>query len=95
MGISIIFGRLAIQDNETGMLFLEGACWLLILLGFALGIIALFGIKKYGRKGIFGRAIAGICINGAFIILMLISLPAMIQAERHSKQMQQQRQSQQ
>ena len=48
---------------------------LLIVSGFIFGVIALAGIPRHGKKGIFGRGIAGICINGILIALMIISIP--------------------
>jgi hypothetical protein len=47
---------------------------LLLLSGFILGVIALYRTKKCGREGIFGKAITGVCINGLFIALILISI---------------------
>ena len=51
---------------------ITGSCGcLLILLGFVLGIVALFGIRRHGKKEILGYAIAGLCINGIIIIMMI------------------------
>jgi hypothetical protein len=90
-----VVGHQAVQGNRAGMLVLGGACTLLILLGFILGIVALLGMKKHGRQGILGRAIAGVCINGVIIFLMLIAIPVFIQAARHAGQMRQQQTEQQ
>ena len=46
---------------------------LLLVSGFILGVIALYRTKKCGREGIFGKAIAGVCINGLFIAGILIT----------------------
>ena len=45
-----------------------------IAVGLGLGVISLFGIRKYGKAGIFGKAMTGISINLAFIVLALIPL---------------------
>ncbi|MHC4087017.1 MAG: DUF4190 domain-containing protein [Planctomycetota bacterium] len=42
-----------------------------IVAGLVFGIIALFGIRKYGRKGILKPAIAGIIVNVLFISLII------------------------
>lgn len=63
---------------------------LLILLGFVFGIVALFGVRRHGRKGILGRAIVGVCINGVLIALMAISIPGLMKAAERAKQMKQQ-----
>jgi hypothetical protein len=47
---------------------------LLCLAGFVFGIIAFFGIPKYGTKGILGHAIAGVTINGLIIFFAVIGL---------------------
>jgi len=46
---------------------------LLILLGLALGIIVLAQIKRREQKGIFGFALAGVCLNGLLCVLIFAS----------------------
>jgi ABC-type molybdate transport system permease subunit len=67
----------------------------LILLGFVFGIIALVGVRRYGKKGILGRSIAGICINGILITLMIISIPRYKRMSEHAKEIQKQKMEQQ
>jgi multisubunit Na+/H+ antiporter MnhE subunit len=67
----------------------------LILLGFIFGIIALIGVHRYGRKRILGRSIAGICINGILIALMVISIPMYKRMAERAKEIQQQKSEQQ
>jgi hypothetical protein len=93
IGISV-FGQQSVQGNRVGMIVLGGTCTLLILAGFVLGIVALMGTRQHGRKGIFGRAIAGICINGVLILFMLIAIPGFIKAAERAKEMQRQRMEQ-
>jgi hypothetical protein len=96
VGIGInVLGHQSVQGNRVGMIVLGGICTLLILAGFVLGIGALIGTRKHGRKGIFGRAIAGICINGVIILFMLIAIPGFIKAAERAKEMQRQRMKQQ
>jgi hypothetical protein len=42
--------------------------------GFVFGIIAFFGIPKYGTEGILGHAIAGVSITGLIIFFAIIGL---------------------
>ncbi len=50
---------------------------LLILLGLALGIIALTQIKRRESKGLFGVALAGVCLNG-FVCALLVAAPFLL-----------------
>ncbi|HET6250861.1 MAG TPA: hypothetical protein VFE47_24435 [Tepidisphaeraceae bacterium] len=43
---------------------------LLILTGLAMGIIALFGMRRHGRDRVLVPAIIGICINGIMVLAM-------------------------
>lgn len=45
---------------------------LLIVGGLCLGVIALFGIRRYGRKGILVPAVAGILVNLFLVVAALI-----------------------
>ena len=68
---------------------------LLIVSGFIFGVIALAGIPRYGKKGILGRSIAGVCINGIIIMLMIISIPMYKRMAERAKEIQQQKLEQQ
>ena len=68
------FSRDAVRGNRVGMVIVGGIGVLFIVSGFILGVIALVRTKKCGKEGIFGKAIAGVCINGLFIAAMLISI---------------------
>ncbi len=63
---------------------------LLIVLGFAFGVAALFGIRRHGKKGIMGRAVSGVCINGILIVFMAISIPVLMKAAERAKARQRQ-----
>lgn len=90
-----IFGQQAVQGNRIAMIILGGTSILLYLAGFVFGIVALVGTKRHGRKGIFGRAVAGICINGIVILLMLVSIPVFKKMAENAKAVRQQRMEQQ
>jgi hypothetical protein len=94
IGVNVV-GHQSVQGNQVGMMVLGGTCTLLILAGFVLGIVALIGTRKHGRKGILGRAIAGICINGIIICFMLVAIPSFLKAAERAKERQRQRMEQQ
>jgi hypothetical protein len=68
------FCRDAVRDSRVGMLIVGSITDVLVVSGFILGIIALVRTKKCGREGIFGKAIAGVCINGLLIAAILITV---------------------
>jgi hypothetical protein len=80
-----IFGQQAVQGNRAAAVILGGVSMLLILAGFIFGIVALFGMKKHGPKGILGKALAGICINGFLILMMLIAIPMFMRMAQQAK----------
>jgi len=73
-----LVGHQAVQGNRAGMIVLGCACTLLILLVFVFGIVALVGMRKHGMRGILGKAVAGVCINGVIILLMMIAIPTFL-----------------
>jgi len=46
---------------------------LLILAGFAIGIMAVVQIKRRESKTLFGVALAGLCLNSLFLVLLVVS----------------------
>jgi hypothetical protein len=94
MGVNIL-SQQAIQGNRAAMVIVGCTAMLLIVAGFLLGIMALVQTKRYGRQGIFGKAIAGVCINGLLIGLMLISIPGLKKAAERAKEIQRERLQQQ
>ena len=54
----------------------ELAGLLVIVVGLLLGIIALFGIPKYGAKGILGSALVGIAANGLLVFIFVTNFMA-------------------
>jgi hypothetical protein len=66
--IAIILGFLANNSRDrSGSLIMAFANMGLITIGFALGIVALLGIRRHGREGVLGPAIIGLVINGLFL----------------------------
>lgn len=61
------------QVDQAGSIFMLTIEVLFIVAGLVFGIIALFGIRKHGREGIFKPAIAGIIVSVS-LILLIISL---------------------
>jgi hypothetical protein len=63
----------------------------LYVMGLILGVVALFGMGRHGRKGILVRAVLGVCLNGAMLGLIASMIVAMGQmraraAERLAEQ---------
>ena len=93
MGISIML-QPQVRGNRWAMMILGLTSVLLIVLGLVFGIVALVATKRHGRRGIFGKAIAGTCICGLLTLLMLISIPGLMRAMERAKEMQRQRMEQ-
>jgi hypothetical protein len=49
-----------------------------IVVGLTLGVVALFGIRKYGTKGILANALVGIVINGVFLLIFVTNFLAAV-----------------
>ena len=68
---------------------------ILIFAGFTFGIIALISMQKYGKKKIFGNAIAGLSISAITIacigILAVLLLPAFLKAKENAKKIEMQK----
>ena len=47
---------------------------IICVIGFICGVIALFGIPKYGTKGILVPAIIGLCITGLIIASIVVGI---------------------
>jgi len=45
-------------------------------IGLGLGIFALMQVRRYGREGIFGPAIAGVLINGLLVLAFAVVICA-------------------
>jgi hypothetical protein len=47
---------------------------LFLLIGLTLGVIALFGIRRYGTRGILVPAVIGLILNGVFVAALLVAI---------------------
>ncbi|MGO8838707.1 MAG: tetratricopeptide repeat protein [Limisphaerales bacterium] len=45
---------------------------LLLVSGLVLGVVTLVAVKSHERKGVFGRALVGTCLNGLFLVLLIV-----------------------
>jgi hypothetical protein len=52
--------------------------------GFILGIVSLFGVRRHGKKGILGYAIAGILLNGLPWVVITASSIVVAYQQTHS-----------
>ncbi|HEX8524048.1 MAG TPA: hypothetical protein VF669_17475 [Tepidisphaeraceae bacterium] len=58
----------------------------LITAGFLMGIVALVSMRRFGKSGILGRAVAGLLFNGLLVALVVSFLgPVMMTARVKSK----------
>src|ERR1035437_6699310 len=76
LGVTMNVG-LGSQTTPVARIITGSLCTLRIGSGFLFGISALFGIRRYGGKGILGRAIVGIVINGLLLICMGLAVMRM------------------
>jgi hypothetical protein len=65
---TIVLNSAQASGTRLGNLVQMGVTALIIVMGFALGWFALWKTRQCGREGIWGRAIAGIVINGVLLI---------------------------
>ena len=84
--VGIAANLFSLHPERVATRILASTAMLLIPVGFVLGIVALVQTKRHGKQGIFGKAIAGIVINGFFIELMLINLPRVERAREMRRQ---------
>jgi len=81
----IVFLLLAFGGRTGARAVLELVALLLIVAGFVLGVVAIFGIRKHGKKGILAPALIGIIINAVLIFIFLTNfLAARARAQRRS-----------
>jgi hypothetical protein len=88
----VVFVRIAtvgLHDAENpstpGPLLIDVVCGGLILIGALLGMVALIGISQDGPKGILGKGIAGLAINGILILIFIANLSIGYQKKLQSR----------
>jgi hypothetical protein len=89
-----LFLQPSARGHRAAMMILGLVSVLLILLGFVLGISSLVSIKRHGNQGELGKAVAGTCICGLLVVVMLVTAPALLRAVKRAKEKQQMEQRQ-
>jgi hypothetical protein len=77
MVVNVWFGpgsHLRSNPLVTGLVVLV---WICIVVGLLSGIVALFGVRRYGRKGILAPALTGICL---WVLLVGTAIPTILRA---------------
>ena len=67
------------NKDRIGMVTIGVTNLILIVAGFVLGVVALISTRRYGGKGILGRAVAGVALNGLFLLSGLVLLIPLMQ----------------
>jgi hypothetical protein len=79
----IVFALIALGGRSGGIV-VEFIALALMLVGFSLGVIGLFGIRKYGTKHVLAPALVGIIINGVLLFIFITNfMAARAKAQRH------------
>lgn len=65
---TIVLNSAQASGTRLGNLVQMGVTALVIVMGFALGCFALWKTRQVGREGIWGRALAGVVIDGLLLI---------------------------
>ncbi len=66
--VSVTWWRFAPRDIGVWVDFF------LVPVGIVLGIIGLFGIRQYGRKGILVQSLLGLILNGAWFYVFVTAI---------------------
>src|SRR5579862_590813 len=72
IGFALNLIMIGAQVPPTSVLKFVGPAF--YILGLLFGLIALFGVSKYGKKGILGQALCGMCVNGLIIAVVTIGV---------------------
>lgn len=75
-GPIVIFVLLVFGHQVAPPVLLDLLALALILTGIGMGIAALFGIRKHGRKGILVPALVGLVINGLLLLIFVTNFLA-------------------
>src|SRR5438876_9287575 len=83
---AMIFLLVALGQRTGARVIIEFVALFIMVAGLILGVIALFGIRKYGTKGILAPAVVGIAINGLLLFIFLTNfIAARAKAQREEK----------
>src|ERR1051325_7071803 len=72
----LVFVLLMFSRQIGARVIIELVSLLLIVVGFAFGVFALFGIRTHGKSGILAPAIIGIIINVLFLFIFVTNFLA-------------------
>jgi len=72
----IVFLLLALGGRVGARVIIELVALLLIVVGFVFGVIALFGIRTHGKRGILAPASVGIVINALLLFIFVTNFLA-------------------
>ena len=72
----IVFLLMMFGRQAGARVIIELVALLLIVVGFAFGVVALFGIRTHGKSGILAPAIVGIIINGLLLFIFVTNFLA-------------------
>jgi predicted membrane protein len=72
----VVIALFVFGHQVAARVILELIALVLIVAGICLGIAALFGIRKHGRKGIFAPALAGLILNGLLLFIFITNFVA-------------------
>jgi len=81
-----IFGMMAVSSSvPRARTLIEIMALLLALVGLLLGVAALFGIRRFGRKKILAPALTGIVINGLIVLIWVTNFWAAYERARAAR----------
>jgi hypothetical protein len=72
----IVFFLLMFGNRTGAKVAVELIALVLLVAGFILGVVALFGIRKHGTRGILAPALLGILINGLLLFVFVTNFLA-------------------
>ena len=82
---ALVFILVAFGRRTGATVVIELIALALMLVGLALGVISLFGIRRHGTKHILAPALVGILINGLLLSIFITNfLAARAKAQRHA-----------
>ena len=82
---ALVFVLVAFGRRTGATVVIELVALALMLVGLALGVISLFGIRRHGTRRILAPALVGIIINGLLLFIFLTNFfAARAKAQRHA-----------
>jgi protein-S-isoprenylcysteine O-methyltransferase Ste14 len=80
---TVVLNSAQASGTYLGSVVQSGVTALVIVAGFGLGWFALWKTRQCGREGIWGRAVAGVVINGVLLIGVAFVAVKIIQRLSH------------